>query len=356
MKILLAAPQDKTVLGVVASHCKKALEELGNEVSVFDFRRHPYAENWPVKTLKNMIRPFFPRLPSPYEQPAIKASTDKKINTLLYGKAASFKPDLLLVLCGENISSETILRLKHDLGITSANWFHDTLLSEARQELIFSVLPVYDYLFIVDDEEVLKQINVNFRRVSTLPLACDPAIHKHLDLSIADIRTYGSDVAFVGTLTPERESILESLAEFDLKIWGIWAKKSKRLAKCYQRQNISSFEAAKVYNAAKIVIDIHTLFGRVNKIFNVTPRVFEVPASGGFLLTNDCVQVRDFYNVPQEMVVYGNISELKEMIRYYLGHPEERAAIVSGAKARVKREHTYLNRMRSLLDTIKGRS
>ncbi len=111
-------------------------------------------------------------------------------------------------------------------------------------------------------------------------------------------------------------------------------------------------EAVKIYNASRIVVDIHGLYGPGTPVFNVTPRVFEVPASGGFLLTNNIPQAAGFYEIGREMIVYDSTEELKRLIRYYLEHPEERAAIADKGYQRARKEHTYTHRLRQLLDTV----
>jgi len=353
MKILLAAPQDKEVLGIIGGYCKKALERLGNEVLVFDFRQHPYPKGKFTSCLKSRIRTLFPSMPSPYDVSIIKSLTEQKINRMLFDCVYKFRPDILLVLLGENILPQTITKVSQDLGAITLNWFHDSLLLSYRRSFLENISGFYDYIFIVDSLEVLRNRDIQAKRIETLALGCDPEVHRRTALSPEEIKKYGSDVAFVGTVTPEREKILEALADFNLKIWGRWPTESLRLKGCYQKQDIYKEEAVKVYNASKVIIDIHGLYGIEKEIFNVTPRVFEVPASGGFLLTNHIPQVCEFYKVKEEIITYKDINELKYLISYYLEHPQERQAISERAYQRAHREHTYLERLRMLLKTIK---
>ena len=353
MKILLAAPQDKTVLGIITHYCQKAMEAIGNEVVVFDFRKRPYSRNHFVPLLKSLIRPFFPSLPSPYDLPKIREAADQETNHLLLELVNTYKPDILLVLCGENILPETLTRIRKGLNITTVNWFHDTLLSPLRKELIQNALPFYNYLFVVDSLDVLKHLELKVENIYTLALGCEPQVHKRIKLSEKEKNMYGSDIAFVGTVTLERERILEKLAEFNMKIWGRWQRESPRLKGCYQKKDVYTEEAVKIYNASKIVLDIHSLFGIEKEIFNVTPRLFEVPASGAFLLTNSSLQVGSFYELNHEIAVYHDVEELKRLIRYYLAHEKERQDMAQRAFVRAHREHTYLQRLKTLLEYVK---
>ncbi|MEW6075715.1 MAG: glycosyltransferase [Candidatus Omnitrophota bacterium] len=352
MKILLAAPQDTTVLGIITGYCRVAMEGLGHSVIGFDFRLRPYSQNKLGSFFKATLRPLFPGLPSPYDFSSVKSSTDTKINQALLSLVSQERPDIVLVLCGENISAETLDSIRSKFSVPVANWFYDSLLVPARRALLSELPQHYDYFFIIDTLEVLSQMPIKAAHIVSLPLACDPDVHKPLTLSAQERSFYGSDVAFVGTVTPERAKVLEALSGFNLKIWGKWQKKNKALARCYQKQDIYREEVVKVYNASKIVLDIHTLFGREQAMYNVTPRVFEVPACRAFLLTNAIAQLSGLYDVGEEMVTYRSVDELKELIARYLNDDEGRCTTAQKGFARVRREHTYAHRVRTLLGTI----
>ncbi|MBN1527383.1 MAG: glycosyltransferase [Candidatus Omnitrophica bacterium] len=354
MKVLLATPEDRATLGVIGGYCAGALKGLGHEVEIFDFRRRPYSRNAAISALKAVARPLFPRAPSPYDMPVIKGTVDRKINNALLEQARRFRPDILLVLFGENILPGTLETLRRELGTVSANWFYDTLLAPRRQGFIASVLPAYDHVFIVDSQEILKSVPLRCKRVATLPLACDPRIHRRVELAHDERAYYGSDIAFVGTVTPEREKVLEAVGDLDIKIWGRWQRVSPLLRKRYQKKDIYAEEAVKVYNASKIVLDIHSLFGSGQEIFNVTPRLFEVPASGGFLLTNRASQISALYKAGEEIVTYADTDDLRRKIAYYLEHPDERSAIAARSYEKAHEKHTYKNRIADLLDIARS--
>lgn len=352
MKILLAAPAGRRVRGIISSYCKEELESLGSEVSFFNFEQRPYAKNRFISCLKSVIRSFFPSLPSPYDiSGAVKSSTDKRINEMLIEAVSGYKPDVLLVLLGENIQPRTIEKI-NQAGVITVNWVFDTLLFPYRRDYLRNVSCVYDYIFIIDSLDILKFIDIKAKHIESLPLGCSPRVHRRVDLSEEEFKKFGSDVAFVGTLSPQRQKMLESLNDFDLKIWGHWQKKSPLLGENYKEQDIYGEGAAKIYNASKITIDIHNLYGLEKEIFNVTPRVFEVPACGGFLLTNYVPQLNEFYKVGEEIIAYKNIEELKDLVRYYLQHDRERKEIAQRAYQRARQEHTYAKRLERLLNAV----
>ena len=117
-------------------------------------------------------------------------------------------------------------------------------------------------------------------------------------------------------------------------------------------KHIFGEEAVKIFNASKIVLDIHLTYKSKNKQFNVTPRIFEVPASRAFLLTNENSLLHKLYDIGKEVVCYKNDKELKDLINYYLKHPEEREEIALRGQKRAYEEHTYEKRFKDIFSII----
>ena len=195
--------------------------------------------------------------------------------------------------------------------------------------------------------DVLNHIKISAGCVKTIPLACSPEIHKSINLTKEEKEKYGSEVCFVGTAVKyNREEVLSYLTDFNLGIWGYWTKENPLLAKFYRSKYFFGEEAIKIYNASDIVLDIN--YGNENRAFYLTPRVFEIPACGGFLLTDENPCLSNLYDIGREMICYKDKKELRELIKYYLGHPEERKMIAQKAQQRAYREHTYEKRLRDI--------
>jgi spore maturation protein CgeB len=56
---------------------------------------------------------------------------------------------------------------------------------------------------------------------------------------------------------------------------------------------------------------------------------------------------------PDELATFSSMPDLLEKIAFYLGRPGERHAVAQKGKARVLAEHTYQQRMQSLLTFLK---
>ncbi|MDP2939662.1 MAG: glycosyltransferase [Candidatus Omnitrophota bacterium] len=356
MKILLVAPFSKdTVLGVIGNYCKNALINLGFNPQVFDFRESKCFRNtlggFFKKTIKKVYK--FSR-----QQISFVNSLEKKtMNRALLEEVRQFKPDIMLVLMGDNISATTLEEIKRQ-GIITANWFTDTVIDPRGERMSFvqQIAPHYDYFFIYDSEEVLKNIKIDAPCVRSIPLACDPSIHKSLNLTQKERGYYASEVCFIGSLVSSldarRIEILRHLREFDLGIWGNWKEKDPLLYRFYKKKHVYLQEATKIYNSSDIALDIHIFFGTDKKAFDINPRVFEATACGAFVLTNESSYLANLYEIDKEIVCYSDVQELKQKIKYYLNHPQDRKAIAKQGQKRAHAEHTYEKRLGKILSII----
>lgn len=85
----------------------------------------------------------------------------------------------------------------------------------------------------------------------------------------------------------------------------------------------------------------------------VNQRVFDVPAAGGFLLTDDQTDLHDLFDAGREAAAYSSAEELREKIAWFQSRPEERERIVQAGRERVRRDHTYGHRVRTLIERMR---
>lgn len=85
----------------------------------------------------------------------------------------------------------------------------------------------------------------------------------------------------------------------------------------------------------------------------VNQRVFDVPATGSFCLTDWREQIENLFEPGTEVICYHSPEEAEDMIRHYLANPAERKAVAEAARRRVLAEHTYEQRISSLVATMR---
>ncbi|MFW6243864.1 MAG: CgeB family protein [Desulfovibrionales bacterium] len=80
----------------------------------------------------------------------------------------------------------------------------------------------------------------------------------------------------------------------------------------------------------------------------VNQRVFDVPACGAFVLTDQREQMDALFEPGSESVAYTDPEEIPELIDSYLRHPRQRAAVTAAARKRILAEHTYEHRLKEI--------
>ena len=84
----------------------------------------------------------------------------------------------------------------------------------------------------------------------------------------------------------------------------------------------------------------------------VNQRVFDVPATGSFVLTDWREQMDQLFE-PHEMACYHEPDDAPDMVRHFLAHPQERQRIVQAARRRVLSCHTWQHRLQTMLERMR---
>ena len=87
----------------------------------------------------------------------------------------------------------------------------------------------------------------------------------------------------------------------------------------------------------------------------VNQRVFDVPASASFLITDWREQMDTLFEPGKEVICYHSPEEAGELTSYYLEHPEKRQPVISAARRRVLQEHLYEHRLEELISKMRAR-
>jgi spore maturation protein CgeB len=81
----------------------------------------------------------------------------------------------------------------------------------------------------------------------------------------------------------------------------------------------------------------------------VNQRVFDVPAAGAFLLTDQRRQMEELFEPGVEVAVYASPEEAPQAVQRWLDDPGGRERLAAAGRRRVLAEHTYGHRLAALL-------
>lgn len=111
---------------------------------------------------------------------------------------------------------------------------------------------------------------------------------------------------------------------------------------CWKGFLKSEQELAEVYNSSKINLNI-TTGGKSS----INYRVFEILASGGFLLTDEREDLKEFFEISKQLETYSSIEDLIDKINFYLKNLNIAQKIAQLGKFEVAKNHTFSARAKN---------
>jgi spore maturation protein CgeB len=267
----------------------------------------------------------------------------------------SFKPDLILVVSGNLISANALQTVRNKTKAALYHFYGEDFFNPLNTtRTLRDASFLYDHLFTTKSFNVSEMARIGLTRVSYIPHGYRPNCDYPVTIGQVDRHEYGSDLAFVGTWEADRASTLSQLKEFDLRIWGAdWHKAGNelRLRNVIQNRVVYCDEMSRVFNASKI----NLAFLRKANRDRHTSRTFEIPACGGFQLSERTDEVLGFFEEGREIECFESVDELKDKAHYYLTHETQRQRIASAGKTRVQRcAYSYTDRLQSILEHYSG--
>jgi spore maturation protein CgeB len=335
MKIFLSGYHNPNFL-TITEYLERAIVRLGHELVIMDDRGH---------VIPGRLRKRFGFL---YEFDLWN------INRHILSRIKQTMPKVAIITGGHRITASTIEKI-NQAGIESVLW---TIDAPREFDLIIKPASFYKYIFCQGTEavDILKENGIPVPQ--WMPMACDPDIHKSVQLSEEEKKKFGSDIVFVGSYYKNRADLLRNVVNFDLGIWGPgWERleKDDPLRKCIKGGSVVPEEFNKIYSAAKIVIVCHYQDGKT-PCYQASPKVFEAMACDAFVLVDDQKDVFSLFEDGKHLVKYKNAENLTRKIEYFLSHPIERKKISLQGYEETIKHHTYVNRVRSLFSYISGKT
>jgi len=176
-------------------------------------------------------------------------------------------------------------------------------------------IKLFDRVFSAQ-RDMSRKLNVPW-----LPLAYDPEVIHPIE---GGEKIY--DWCFVGNMTPERVAAVEQL--------------KSQFANCFVGQAYGA-EMNRIYNASRLAVN----FSIAN---DINMRFFEAQGSGTPLISNRPYNGED--ELFDGMLYFDSVQELPRRVGELLDDPSALATSAQRQQACVSSRHTYLSRMRELLE------
>ncbi len=325
----------------------RALRRLKNRVAVF-----PYRELWANSPSLRHRLERSPRLLSGLARwrQTLRRERDQRLLRM----ARQLRPDLTLILKGEEMSMDLLTGLKRFTAGPLVSWWVD---DPFQYPLWLENLALLDHLFIFDRSYIEPLISHGAGRVHFLPCACDETVYRPLRLTPAQRKRFGCDISFIAWYDPRRAELVKALSqEMQVGVWGGgWdspqAQSNLPNGRWIRGSLVPDRVASRIYNASRIGLNVHhaqTRWAGLNS------RTFELLACGLFELTDRVQGMEELLTPDEEIVCYSSEEEARRLAKIYLADPSARARIALRGRERVLADHTYLQRMRRLCGWARG--
>ena len=335
---------DMIPLGV---SCARAFEAMGYEVYRFNSQMESPWEGVVLKPVNRLARGLgFRRREIGRSLPIHKVNFKRR---KLLEAAAAFRPRWVFVIrAHEFVDAELVARLKRECGVEKVvGWRVDgpldtpDLLEDAR---------IYDAYFCSHRHGYdARSDNIRYLPVYGMDLALYRNFH-------VDSRpAYRHEMVLVGGYNPRRGELVERLLDLPLEIYGRWGKQARfrpELKRHIRARGVWGDALLQVYNSSKIVLNI-TNWDPARYVA-LNQRVFDVPATGAFLLTDYSPELEEHYRLGEEIVCYRDVAELRDKAAHFLAHDEEREEIAKRGYRKALTLPTIADRMRAVVAELEA--
>jgi spore maturation protein CgeB len=301
------------------------------------------------------------------------------MNAKLLEMIKTERPDFtFFCIFTDEIDTATLTAIKESKATTTFNWFTD---DHWRFDNFGKYYCHYfDYVGTTDSQAPRKYEAIGYKNVIKTQWACNHRMYKPTGVAPEKIgaRTpaeYRYDVTFVGQPHGDRKEVVAKLqaAGLSVQCWGGgWpngrisqegmlevfsnSKVNLNLTKSSDMVSLKALVKVFFYRRNDQTYRLHrpgmwvdNLKSLINKNREqIKGRNFEVPGTGGFLLTGDADNLSTYYEDGKEIAIFHGIDDLIAKARYYVEHDEERERIAKAGYERTLREHTYEQRFRDI--------
>ncbi|MBC8445696.1 MAG: glycosyltransferase [Chloroflexi bacterium] len=303
----------------------------------------------------------------------------KWMNRRLLEVVKAEKPDLMFtVLVTDEFDPKAVQDISGNTDIITLNWFCDDHWRFDNYSRYWA--PRFDWVVTTAQSALPKYAHLGYPNVIKSQWACNHFLYRKLDLP------FEYDVTFVGQPHGNRRATIQTLrnAGINVQVWGSG----------WETRRLGHEEMIQVFNQSRINLNLsnasfsgrppsvtelaarrrlswlldrvplgaklkewrrqlrNRAAGRVIYPDQIKGRNFEIPGSGGFLLTGQADNLEEYYDIRKEVVCFDSTSDLVEKIRYYLSHEDEREAIALAGYQRTICEHTYAHRFTEIFQQL----
>ncbi|WP_236632956.1 CgeB family protein [Endozoicomonas elysicola] len=256
----------------------------------------------------------------------------EKACSILKEIVLTYKIDTIFITLFEDYFEHSDLKYFRDsLGIDLVLWLFD---DDKRYHKTKALVDCSSKAVTTIAERHHKRLEMGLNSV-LCQFSANHSIYRKMDL------TKDIDVSFVGQCFEDRKNYIDYLLKegINVKAWG----------NGWGTGRLGQSELIEVYNRSKIVLNFSAAFGNPDLRF-VKGRIFEITATGAFLLTEKTDELDLYLSIGTECDIFDNKEELLSKINYYLQEEKERENIAMNGYNRTLSDYTYDKALRKIIN------
>src|SRR5258707_9632278 len=267
----------------------------------------------------------------------------QQLNRALVAQAAAFSPDMILIGKGRWFSPAALEAVRKISGATLVNWATDDPFNRADNSRdVVKSIPLYD-LYVCTKKEIMSDVKrAGCANVAYVRFGYKPQVHfPEVPATEEERERFACDVMFVGGCDAHRiayfEALIRAMPDVKLRLYGSYWERARAL-RPYAHGSAVARDYRLAVGGAKIAVN---LVRRANRDDHVM-RTFEIPACGGFMLTERSSAHEELFDEDHEAAFFGSPDELVAKVRNYLPRDADRAGIAAAGHRKINQgRHTY---------------
>ena len=257
--------------------------------------------------------------------------------------------NMVIIIKGNNIFPISLILTKIFFpGISLISWSLDNMIKLHNSSIYFKLsVPIYDIIFTTKSNTIEEFTKLRAKRVQYITQAYSKFEHFYDDYC----KDYDFGILFIGSPEKDRIEKLRFLNQKNILVnvfgngWEKFDLKDAPNIVINNRELIGS-EYRKAIRSSTITLNF---LRKMNDDLH-TSRTFEIPACGGFMLSERSKEHSDFFEENKEAIFFDSAEELFNKINKFTNNHKRRDEIrMNGYKKVQKINNTYCNMLNEIL-------
>ena len=336
----------------IIEYLERAFAQRGVEVIPLYMDENTWFDRWVIHTLNKQLHNLriLPKFKSLFENHPL--AHRNYLDAKLYKLYQKHQPDIVLLIRDSVFGHEALKKMS----CAKFGWWIE---SETRIGEVVDEIQLFDAYFCMNERSVQALQAKGAQHVGYLQHAVDTSTFYTLPGTPKK-----QDLCFVGTYSDQRLAMIEAALDITQNIvivgpgWKVKCRFNAQVKALIQGESIRGEALNRLYNESRVVLNVtgwNAGSGLKNSGMNM--RLMEVPATGTCLLTDEILELDQYFEVSKDLLVYKDIEDFKNQLRRCLENPGWCEQIGKHGHATVTQKYTYAQTAETLIQKfqeIKG--